>query len=459
LSLSYWAQEAAQEKKEPPSYKLFRAAEDYSYLKDPATNPYEKDYMDVIKFIALNKKKTANLRLGGEIRPRVEYFNNRNWSSEDEFFYTQRISLHSKINLGKHISFFGDLYHGMVTLEHEEFAQSDQLDIHQGFMNVRTSLGGETYLKLRLGRQEMALGSARLIGLREGPNIRRSFDMAKASFAFKGLIADVFYGKEVLPRFSAFDNDFSLFQSGAPNPELWGVYSKFSLKNDPGKNELYYLGFRSESSFYNDAFGPDLRHTFGLRRFGKIKNKWIYNSEVIAQIGSTNGQEVFAWALEIDWKYQFKKEEIKPILGLKLDVVSGDKTTGDGKIGTFNPMFTNPAYFSLAGTIAPVNLIEFHPYLEVEPIERLKIYAEWAVFNRYSIQDGVYAPPRFLNRNGLLSHEPFIGNQLGIKIDYELSRHFTVDADFSYFLAGDLLEETGEGENITHMATSISYKF
>ena len=146
-------------------------------------------------------------------------------------------------------------------------------------------------------------------------------------------------------------------------------------------------------------------------------------------------------------------------MGLKLDVISGDKARGGDKIQTFNPMFTNPGYFSLAGIIAPVNLIEFHPSFSVQPGENLKVYLEWASFFRYSKNDGVYAPPRFLNREGQQSNERFIGNQLGCKIGYEFDRHFSLDLDFSYFIAGNFLESTGSHQNMMHIAPTISYKF
>lgn len=454
-----FSQEIKEEKTEAPKFKMFRAEEDYSYLKDKENSPYEKDYLDVLKFIPLNNKKDINLLFGGEIRPRFEHFTNRNWTNENESFYSQRLSLHTNLNITKYVRVFGEIYHGLVTLENEEFAQSDQLDLHQGFIEFNLPLDLNSNLKFRAGRQELALGAARLLGLREGPNIRRTYDMGRIIIHQNKTKIDVFYGKEVIPEFGVFDNEFSLFDNNAKNIELWGVYSQFSIKNDIGKNELYYLGFHSKSSFYNDASGDDLRHTIGLRRFGKINKSWRYNTEIMGQFGKTGNKNVDAWAFETDWHYQFYKIKLKPEFGLKLDVFSGDNTPGDNTIETFNPLFPNPAYFSLAGTIAPVNLIEFHPSFSLKPTEKMKLYIEWASFYRYSITDGIYSPPRFLNREGNTTTERFIGHQLGFKFEYEIDRHFSFDFDFSYFFAGAFLEQTGEAENILHVAPTLSYKF
>jgi hypothetical protein len=38
-----------------------------------------------------------------------------------------------------------------------------------------------------------------------------------------------------------------------------------------------------------------------------------------------------------------------PRLGLKVDGASGDRHPGDGRVETFNPLFPNGYYFTLAG--------------------------------------------------------------------------------------------------------------
>jgi hypothetical protein len=443
---------------EPPAFKLFRAEENYDYLKDKANSPYKKDDLDAIKFIGLSSSKNTNVNFGGEIRLRMEDFTNRNWVDEDETFYSHRMALHSNLNVNKYIRFFGELYHGWVSLEQQEFAQSDQLDWHQGFLEIKIPIEKQQ-LSLRFGRQEMSFGATRLIGIREGPNIRRSFDLGRAIFQTPRSKTELFYGKEVQPQFRIFDNNFSLFNDNAQNPRLWGIYSQFALKNDFGKMEVYYLGFETPQSFFNDATGEDIRHTIGSRRFGKLGNKLRYNTELMFQIGETEGKNAMGWAFETDWHYHFNNKNWQPELGLKLDVISGDETYGDDRIQTFNPMFTNPGYFSLAGIIAPVNLIEFHPSISIRPIEQLQVYLEWASFFRYSIDDGVYAPARFLMIEGQQSNERFIGNQLGCKIAYELDRHFSFDFDFSYFITGNFLKDTGNRQNMMHIAPTITYKY
>src|SRR2546423_1533754 len=55
---------------------------------------------------------------------------------------------------------------------------SDRLDVQQAFLDLRfpVTKGPEADPILRIGRQEMAFGSQRLVSIRDAPNVRRAFD-------------------------------------------------------------------------------------------------------------------------------------------------------------------------------------------------------------------------------------------------------------------------------------------
>jgi len=448
-----------EEKIEPPNFSLFRANENYKYLKNKENSQYEEDFFDAIKFIPLNQKKDVYLSFGGQFRPRFEYYSNRYWESEeDDGFYSQRIALHSDLVLGKYVRIFGELYHGYTSHE-KEFIEYDELDFHQAFIDFKIEVQENSNLTFRLGRQELAYGAARLVGFREGPNIRRTFDATRAIFKTEQTNIQAFYGKEVRPLFKAFDNKFTLFSNDATNPQLWGVYSQFKFKNFTGKNEIYYLGFQSKQSIFNDVLGKETRHSVGLRRFGKLGKRFNYNTEIVYQFGEIGDTNISAFNIETDWHYKLINTTWKTSPGLKLEYTSGDKKAGDGKINTFNPMFVNPAYYSLAATITPANMVSVHPSISIQPNKKLYIYAEWGFFWRASKNDGLYSPPRFVNRPANKISDKNLGNQLGFKASYEFNRHFSFDLDMSYFIAGGFQQVTGEGENISHFAPTISYKF
>jgi len=444
---------------EPPAYSLLRAEENYNYLRNRSASPYTEDYFDPLKHIRLGKNSEAYVSFGGEFRPRYAYFENRLWENErDVDFYSQRISAHANWHLKDSVRLFTELYHGYTSHE-KEIAEYDELDWHQAFFEYKTTSGEGRRLSLRFGRQEMGFGAARVVGLREGPNIRRSFDAVRTIYSVDKNWVQAFFGREVFPRSYVFDNDFEFFDDEAANPYLWGMYSQFSIKGDVGPTELYYLGFKSDLARFNDVSGKEKRHSIGVRRFGRIGKSWVYNSELIYQFGDIGGADISAFNIETDWRFEFVDTAWRPGLGIKLEYTTGDDETGDGEINSFNPMFVNPEYYSLAKTVTPVNMISVHPSIVLYPREGLTVYLEWAAFWRESKNDGLYAPPRFLRRDGAGINSRKIGNQIGIRLKYAFNRHVTFDLDVSYFSAEAFLEDSGESDNILHIAPTISCKF
>ncbi len=446
------------QEKEPPKFSYFRAEENYDYLKN-SNDSIKREKLDIIKMIPLSKDKEVNLNLGGQIRPRVEHYSNRFWVKEnDETFYSQRLAFYANLNVGRHIRVFSELYNG-YTSHRKEFVEYDELEFHQLFAEYKGNLSEKTKISLRFGRQEMAFGSARLVGFREGPNIRRTFDAGRVILNINKVKIQGFYGKEVRPNFYAFDNDFTLFDGNATNPQLWGVYATVPSKRVFGNQEIYYLGFQSDSSRFNDVSGEETRHTVGLRRFGKLGKRFGFNTELIYQFGEIGDSDISAFNIETDYHYELIHTKWTPSIGLKLEYTSGDRKTGDGKINTFNPMFVNPAYYSLAKNITPANMISIHPSITIKPVNKLKLYAEWGMFWRASKHDGLYTPPRFLVRDAGDVTDTTIGHQIGFTANYEFNRHLSFDLDTSYFIAGGFIEQTGESEDIFHIAPTISYKF
>ena len=57
----------------PPAYKLLRADEDYSYLRDPSQR---MDIWDCVKYLPLNVQDDWYLSVGGEVRERCELYHN-----------------------------------------------------------------------------------------------------------------------------------------------------------------------------------------------------------------------------------------------------------------------------------------------------------------------------------------------------------------------------------------------
>ncbi len=434
--------------------KLLRAEEDYSKLlsNDSLRN---SSFLNKLKAIPLSKDKSIYLSLGGEFRPRWEYTENKNWSTKDqadESFYSQRIMFHTDLHLGKHVRFFGQLTHGLVSLDEPVYVQSDDLDLHQGFVEFSLPIK-ETNLKLRAGRQELLFGSGRLVAPRDGPNSRRSFDMIRLMIDNKTFNSNLFYGREVKVPTGFFDNNAS------DAPYTWGLGLTANTNKILGNTSLYYIGFDAKSVKYNAGINPETRHTIGMRRFGNLGKRFSYNTEINYQFGTFGNKNISAFSIEGDWHYKLINTKFKPDFGLKLNYISGDKDATDNKLGTFNPYFNNPAYFGLITQVAAMNMFDIHPSAKLNLTEKLSATLEADIYWRAELNDGLYNGSKFLTRPSNNNKSRFIGWQSGLKLDYEINRNMKISNETYLFTAGDFIKETGDAENTFYNGMTLWISF
>ena len=454
ISISFIASGQEVKKQETPVYKLMRQDEDYAYLKD-SDSVENKDFWNHAKYIRLNGNGKNYLSFGGEFRPRYQIIKNEGWeanSTEDNFgYYTQRLAVHSNLVLGKHIRFFTELYHGLTTSsERPRINQDDEIDINQAFVDIKP-LQNQS-LTIRVGRQQMVYGAGRLVALRDGLNVRRSFDGGRFMWSQKKYRLEGFWGSEVKVQPYSFDN---VWRS---DMQFWGTVASIKDSFFQGATELYYFGFANDNATFNNVVGEERRQTVGVRRSGHLSKHFYFNTEITYQFGDFAGQDINALAIEFD--YHYKNISLGKVndFGIKLDYVSGDNKVGDSKLQTFNPLFNNPTYFGLAAAIAPVNLIDIHPSISGDLSSKTDFIFDWDFFWRASTSDGVYSPPKNLRVDGSLSTSRFIGHQPSLKITHQFTKHITYDFEFSYFFVGQFLADA-QSENIFFLANTFNYKF
>jgi len=439
---------------QPPPYRLNRADEDYRYLRDPSLRT---DFWDSLKYLQLTDTGSWFLSVGGEARERFEYFNNPNWgqSPQDHGYFLQRYFLHGDLQAGEHVRLFAQL---QSSLEEGRAGgprptDKDELDLHQAFLDVRLDLSGDSAFTLRSGRQELAYGTQRIVSVREGPNVRQSFDGFRLIYRAGEVQMDGFAAKPAQTNRYVFDD-------GPDNTKaLWGMYSvlPFPILAE-GNIDLYYVGLYRRNASFDQGSARETRHSVGSRLW-RTAAPLDYNFEFIYQWGSFGTGAIRAWTAASDTGYTFASLPLRPRVGLRADIASGDENPDNQDLQTFNPLFPKGAYFSEAALIGPANFIDLNPCLDLHLTDRLTLIFDWDFFWRESIHDGLYNNAVALVRSGAASNAHYIGSMPQVQLFWDVDRHLTFVAIYGHFFTGRFLRETGPGEDVDYVTTWLAYKF
>jgi hypothetical protein len=445
---------------EPPQpYKLLRYDEDYSYLKD---NARRTDFWDPIKYVPLRGREDWYLSVGGEVRERFEFFHNLDEggapanSQGNNADLLQRYLLHADLHVGPSFRFFGQFVTG---LEEGRIGgprpdiDKNVFDAHQGFMDTVLFLGGDTdTLTARLGRQEFEYGSGRIIDLRDGVNLRLAFDAARLLFHAGDLQLDAWWSKPVRNRTGVFDDD--------PDPDrsFWGVYAVHPLPILPqGHIDLYYLGFENKQAVYVQGRGYELRNSLGTRLWG-TPLPWEYNFEYLWQFGTFGPGTIEAWTAAHAVRYNFSDLPLKPRLGLRFDIASGDNNPATPNLQTFNPLFPSGIYFNLLNPVGPLNMIDLHPTIDLTVGPKVTASLDWDFFWRESLSDGVYrisgVPLRGANGGAR-----YVGNSPAFTVVWNPTRHLSLLASYVHFFPGTFFQDNPPGKPADYFTTWLDYKF
>lgn len=442
---------------DPWHYDVPPDQENWGFLADPSLR---QDYMDSLKYIRLRGDNNDwYLSLGGEVRFAWEQIGN------DEFgvrpfmngYFLQRYMLHADTHYGKHFRTFIELKSGLEAFRVGGPRPIDEkkLDFLAAYLEVGTE-HGKNWITVRVGRQELNYGSGRMVSVREGPNVRQSFDGAKFRSGIGAWNVDGFAARPDVDNPGFFDNE--------PNHEVgfWGIYATRPLRRSVSL-DLYYLGLSRKEATFNRGTASELRHTLGVRLWRPIsttKTSLDFDYEGIWQFGSFGADGIRAWSVASDTGYSLPKQFLKARLELKADISSGDNPTSH-YLGTFNPLFPVGNYFGVLATTGPgpVNFIDLHPAVQLHLSSSVTLTPDWVFQWRESLQDGVYTVPGMLLRGAGSSTARYVGDRPGIQLRWQIDRHFWVQADYGVFYAGEFLKQTEPGRNLNYWELWAGFKF
>jgi Alginate export len=437
------------------TYSLMRVDEDWSFLKVASRR---QDFWEPIKYIRLGSDGWF-LSIGGEARESFEQVGNDNWGKQNytNSFFLERYMLHTDWHLGKYVRAFVQFKSGLESFRTDGPRPIDEkkLDFEAAFVEVGSATG-DNWLVLQAGRQELNYGSGRLVSVREGPNVRQSFDGGKLKVKAADWRIDLFATRPDLDKPGFFDN--------VPDHKtaFWGVYATRPLRRRISIDS-YYLGLGRKAAMSNRGTAQENRETLGVRLWRPPATKerdWDFDYEGVWQFGTFGTDGIRAWTFASDSGYSFPMAPLRPRINVKADISSGDDPR-HSSLGTFNPLFPIGNYFGVLADTGPgpVNFIDVHPRLQTWLPHGVSISTDAVVQWRESLYDGVYAVPGFLLVPAGNSRARFVGYRPGIEARWQIDHHAYLQADYGIFFAGDFLKQASSGRNINYTEFWAGYKF
>jgi hypothetical protein len=449
------------------SWNMLAQPQDISILRYQDNNQaLASDTNDIpfhrkIKMIPLAKDNSDSyLSFGGEIRGQVRGSDKINFgdvkagAADHELFFVQRYMLHMDVQANKHFRVFAQITSNHIQNKKEPAREieRDDLDIMQAFVELRFDPG--LPLCLRLGRQDLLVGSERMIGTREGPSIRQSFDGARFSFTSPTFKSDFFIVRPVITEFGIFDD--------APNPaELdYGAYSNYMVAKNRFM-DIYYLGAHRNNALYANDTANENRHSLGVR-YCMNGSPFFLDAEATYQFGKFGDQSIHAWQVSSFLGYQWSSLLLKPQLRFAEFIFSGDQHALDGRINTFRPIAAKPPAGDLL-SIGPANAIIISPDAEITLPNHLSFNLRYQAAWRFSTRDGLYTPNvkvmyRDLDSPGEYNRKFYLQG-ITVEINYLINKHFSFNCTAGYFMPEAYAMNTGQGNDLKALSTKVSYKF
>lgn len=431
-------------------YKNLRYDDDFSYLRDPAKR---KDFWDGAKYIRLGDDPETYVTFGGELRERFESYTHPNFGIKapvDNNYILHRLQIEADLHIGQYVRGFLQLSDDLRFGRRKLVSTTDvnRLDVSQAFVDLSAPTPYGSTPTLRIGREELAYGFQRIIAVREGPNVRRTFDGFRVIEDLGGVRIDLLAVRPVVNNEGIFDDTTNTHQ------QLYGAY--IVVPAGPVKLDFYALTYENSRATYRGLTGDERRNTFGTRLSGAAYG-FDWNAEATYQTGSFKGRDIQAWLLAAVNGYTFRTIAWSPRIGLEGNAASGDNTRHP-TITTFNALYPRLPYFAETSLLVPANIYDVRPTITVKPLPQLTIVAGYDMLWRVSSRDGLYQSGMVLYTGTNKTTGSRVGSEFSLDARLRPDEHLTLGAIYARFLAGDAIRAAG-GKSVNFAVLFATYKF
>lgn len=392
---------------------------DFSYLKDPNYNDHHIG--EGLKQIPVGDQ--GKLDVGGQYRLRFHCEHNMRGlglTGRDDNFLLDRTRLFMNYKMNSRIRLYGELLDAGSS--YENFAsrsiEVQHLDAQNLFADVVLAEDCCGKWTVRGGRQELLLGSQRLISPLDWANTRRNFEGGRLTRSSDTSSTDFLLVRPMNLYTEHFD-------SPNQNQALWGVYhSDKSCKTFP--IDTYYFGFEdTRTNTHVQTLGTALKGENG---------NLLWDHELGYQFGrNSDGSDISACALTFGAGRKLQGDR-KPSLMLYYDWASGDDSVNNG----WNHLFPlGHKYLGFMDFYGRRNIHDFNALYTVNATDHFTVLAWYHYFLLSNDNQGPYNVTLTPFNSGGTVGSRDLGHEIDLLGTYKIGPRSDLVLGYSHFFAGD----------------------
>ncbi|ODS51830.1 MAG: hypothetical protein ABS36_18830 [Acidobacteria bacterium SCN 69-37] len=289
------------------------------------------------------------------------------------------------------------------------------------------------------GRQELAFGEQRLVGPVGWANAARTFDAARVTLRQSGLRVDGFLASVVRVRRTDWDR-------GGFGNQFHGVYASTTRVIPAATVEPYFL-WRADRDQRTDAgtFTPRHLGTTGVRVAGTLHGTFEYGIESVVQRGSRGHEVERAYAQHLRLRLPALTRGVRIVT--EYNYASGDRTPGDGRHGTFDPLYPTPHdKYGLADQVGWRNVHHARAAVEITRYAQLPIAAAYHSWWLASRTDALYTAGGAVAAQ-IPDGAPgrHVGQELDLQASHPFTSHVQVAGGYACLFPGTFLRAATPG--------------
>jgi hypothetical protein len=313
----------------------------------------------------------------------------------------------------------------------------DPFDLRQAYVEVGKIEGNG--VSVQFGRQELELGSGRLVGNPDWSNVGKSYDIVRGTITTAPFTAILVAGSPLL-------DDPTRMDRHKPGEHFYADYNTFKHLIKNAKVEPYFIARTALNVKGKDGIaGTEETLIGGLRVIGKLPGGFDYSGEAVREGGHYGNDTVqaFGYVAAAGWTTPSMPWNLHP----NSDFVgaSGDDGRKDRYHQAFDGLYgLNQPMNSLTGLFGWRNLAEWRAGVDFVPAKRFKVLVNFRDYWLASLTDGLYnssASRTVFDAKATSSH---VGEGMDTMVTMTLAKKNIFGMGVGFLTPGAYLKQAGK---------------